>query len=196
MAHNLGKTEKDARRPDARVLKSRAALRDALLALVAEHPFAEINIAMLADKAGVGYATFFRHYPDKEALLADVADAMIADLLARLLPLLLDGDGRTAMRGLAAYVDEHRPICRALLFGAGEAIRAEITRRAIDRTRAAQTPTPSWLPRELAIVHGVGATLNIIGWWLQNGDEMSTDALAAALERLVIAPILPETDRA
>ena len=33
----------------------------------------ELTIAQIAMRAGVGYATFFRHYPDKEALLVAVA---------------------------------------------------------------------------------------------------------------------------
>jgi AcrR family transcriptional regulator len=193
MDHNLEIRDKVARPLDARIVKTRAALRDALLAIVETSPFAEISIAMLAERAGIGYATFFRHYPDKEALLADVADGMIADLIARLLPSLLEGDGRAAMRDLAIYVDANRPICRALLFGAGEAIREEVTRRAIAQAEAAPTPTPAWLPRELAIVHGVGATLSILGWWLRHDEGLDRDALAGILERLVIAPILTES---
>lgn len=190
MDHNLGHESKVARPPDARIVKTRAALREALLALAAEHLFAEISIAMLAGRAGIGYATFFRHYADKEALLADVADGMIAELIERLVPALLAGDGRGAMRELAAYVDANRPICRALLFGAGEPIRAEITRRAVAQAAAAPTPVAPDLPRELAIVHGVGATLSILGWWLQRGDELAPERVAALLERLVATPIL------
>ena len=58
---------------DARQVRSRNALTGALLALIEEKPFDQLTIREITGRAGTGYATFFRHYPTKEALLADVA---------------------------------------------------------------------------------------------------------------------------
>src|ERR1700679_1120953 len=58
---------------DPRVTKTRAALAQAVLALASEKPFTDVTITEIAVRAGVGYASFFRHYKDQDALLAVVA---------------------------------------------------------------------------------------------------------------------------
>ena len=73
---------------DARVVRTREALHDAMMSLAEESPLDAITVRAIAARAGVGYATFFRHYPDKDALLADVADRLIREFLQRVAPLL------------------------------------------------------------------------------------------------------------
>ncbi|QDX26444.1 TetR family transcriptional regulator [Sphingomonas suaedae] len=177
---------------DARVVRSRAALRAALIELVGERPFAEISVAALTERAGVGYATFFRHYPDLSAVLTEVADGLIAELLELLVPLLRARDGLAVMRALTAEVAARRQLAHALLTGAGDSMRQTITRRAIDQAMAAPTDTPGGLPRELAVTHLVGATLTILTWWLDRAPETAADDVAAMLDRLVLAPVLED----
>lgn len=178
-------------RPDARIVKSRAALRRALVEMIGEQPFAEIAIAALAERASVGYATFFRHYRDKEALLAEIADALIADLLIEMVPFIVAGDGLAAVKTLVTRIEEQRALCRALLTGAGNEIRQTITERAVAQSLAAPTASPGWLPHDLAVVHLVGATLTILTWWLEAESPQSADNVASILHRLVIAPAMP-----
>src|SRR5690606_8197096 len=73
---------------DARQVRSRNALTGALLELLEERPFDQLTIREITARAGTGYATFFRHYPTKDALLSDVASEEIAELLARAVPIL------------------------------------------------------------------------------------------------------------
>src|SRR5471032_1530884 len=77
---------------DPRVTKTRAALAEAVLALAAEKPFADVTITEIAERAGVGYASFFRHYKDKDALLSDVADTLVNDLIAIIMPAMQNDD--------------------------------------------------------------------------------------------------------
>src|ERR1700744_2775721 len=98
MDHNYGVAEKvssvrmsqrkkrESQMTDPRVTKTRAALAEAVLALASEKPFADVTITEIAARAGVGYASFFRHYKDKDALLTAVADKMVTDLLAIIIP--------------------------------------------------------------------------------------------------------------
>lgn len=164
-------------------------MRAALVTLIAEQSFASITVAALAERAGVGYATFFRHYPDKHSLLAEVADATIADLLARLVPILAAGDGPAAMRALVAEVDRQRALCRALLIGAGDAIRRTVTDLAVARSLSTPGDIPTWVPRDLGVTHMVGAALTILTWWLDQDAPLPPDRIADILYRLVIAPV-------
>src|SRR5436305_623348 len=103
---------------DARMVRTRAALRDALLVLLEQKPFEQITIREIAAQSGTGYATFFRHYETKGELLNDIAAAEIGGLLALALPVLfVETDSRAAARTLCAYVDERRTLWSALLTG-------------------------------------------------------------------------------
>src|ERR1043165_10230867 len=90
---------------DARVVRTREGLRQSRVALAAECPLDAITVRAIAARAGIGYATFFRHYTDKEALLADVADQLTVAFLAQVRPLLLEKDRRGAARSLCAVVE-------------------------------------------------------------------------------------------
>ncbi len=47
--------------PDPRVQRTQTALAKAMIALTLERGYAAITIRDLAERAGIGYATFFRH---------------------------------------------------------------------------------------------------------------------------------------
>jgi AcrR family transcriptional regulator len=181
-----------APRPDARITKSRHALQGALLDLVAEMRFEEVTVAAITTRADVGYATFFRHYPSREALLAEIADDLIGQLLVLIAPLVLAQDSGAAALALTRFVDARRPLCQALLVGAGEAMRRDITARAIAAAGTAEAAMPGWLPRDLGIVHGVAATLTILRWWLEQDRPQNAAAVADIINRLVFGPIAPK----
>lgn len=175
---------------DARQQRSRRALVDAMLALLREKPFEQVTIREIAARAGVGYATFFRHYSAKEALLGDVAAVEIAGMLARTTPLLYAVDSVESTRALCAWVGEHRSLWTTLLIGGASGIvRAEFIRQA--RLLAHDRPPPeSWLPSDLAVVHGTASTIDVLAWWLEQDAEIPSDRIAEILNRLVIAPLV------
>lgn len=175
---------------DARQLRSRRALTGALLALLGEMPFDQVTIREITARAGTGYATFFRHYPDKEALLGDVASQEIASLLAMVVPLLgSSGSGRTTS-ALCRHVGENRKLWFALLTGGAAGIlRAEFISQARDLVRGVDQPE-SWLPSDLAVVYGTGSTIDLLAWWLAHDEAWSADEIAAILDRLIISPLV------
>ena len=174
---------------DARITKTRAALARAVIAFAGEKDFADVTIGEITRRAGVGYATFFRHYPDKESLLAEVADALMEDLLPLMTPALLKDDTRGAALALCRFVNARRDLCRALLAGGAAAmLRHELVTRAIRRTEALNLPQPEGVPRDLLLVHGVTATLGLLGWWLAHDGRLGVAAMAAIIDELVIAP--------
>jgi AcrR family transcriptional regulator len=175
---------------DARQLRSRKALSGAMLALLVESAFDQVTIREITARAGTGYATFFRHYPDKEALLGDVASQEIASLIAMLLPVLGSASSAETTRALCRHVADHRKLWSALLTGGAAGIlREEFIRQA--RGLAAGMAQPdSWLPADLAVVYGTGATVDLLAWWLARGKDYPADEIAAILDRLIIAPLL------
>jgi AcrR family transcriptional regulator len=56
-------------RTDRRVLRTREALRGALLGLMVERGWGAIDIQSLCERANIGRSTFYLHFPNKEELL-------------------------------------------------------------------------------------------------------------------------------
>ncbi|HEX7751285.1 MAG TPA: helix-turn-helix domain-containing protein [Novosphingobium sp.] len=184
-----GLQEREDAPTDARQIRSRKALTAALLALLEEKPFDQVTIREISARAGTGYATFFRHYATKEALLGDLASQEIASLLAMTVPILHATDSAESTRALCAYVDAHRPLWTALLTGgAASIVREEFIHQARSLAEGAQTP--GWLPSDLGVIYGTGGTFDLLAWWLGQERAYSPDEVAAILNRLIIAPLM------
>jgi AcrR family transcriptional regulator len=175
---------------DARMLRTREALRRALLELLESHQLDQITVRDIAGEAGIGYATFFRHHASKEELLNEIARAEITRLMALTMPKLDVNNTLVACLAMCHYVDQHRATWSALLAGGGTAtLRAEFIRLASEG--ASRVPNKGWLPVELGAVYGVAAAVEILGWWLRRPPgELSAERIAEILDRLVVAPAL------
>jgi AcrR family transcriptional regulator len=68
---------------DPRILRSRRMLMDALASLLTQKEFDDISIQEIADEATLNRATFYLHYPDKNALLQAMTAARFSELMAR-----------------------------------------------------------------------------------------------------------------
>jgi AcrR family transcriptional regulator len=68
---------------DPRILRSRRMLMDALAKLLNRKDFEAISIQEIADEATLNRATFYLHYPDKNALLQAMTGVRFRDLLGR-----------------------------------------------------------------------------------------------------------------
>ena len=72
-----------AENTDPRVLRSRQMLMESLLRLLNRKEFDDISIQEITDEATLNRATFYLHYPDKNALLQAMTAARFRDLIAR-----------------------------------------------------------------------------------------------------------------
>ena len=90
---------------DPRILRSRRMLMDALVKLLAHKEFDDISIQEITDEATLNRATFYLHYPDKNALLQATTEARFRDLIARRGLSFSDCEG--ALRGIALGVCDY-----------------------------------------------------------------------------------------
>ncbi len=177
---------------NSRVVQTRLALNRAFLALLDEHGFEDISIPDLTSKAGVSYTTFYRHYASKEQLLDEIAKEEIHKLIDLTLPVFdhqARAPGQSASHVLAKYVSEHRHLWTTLLTGgAAPKLREEfmLIAHGIADDRGAGK---NGLPADMAIVFGVGATLDLIACWLKQKKPISIKRFASVYERLVINSI-------
>jgi len=170
------------------MVRTRAAMRQALLALLERKQLDQITVRDIAAEASIGYATFFRHHESKWELLQEVAEEEIGRLMALGLPLLAAADTRGSALALCKYVREHRAIWSALLTGgAAGAMREEFIRQAM-QLGASQVQKSDWLPVELGAIYGVSATVEILAWWLRQPEKFSVERIAEIVDRLVMTP--------
>src|SRR5581483_672206 len=66
---------------DLRVRRTRANVRDALLDLIEEQGFDAVTVGNIAERAMVNRATFYRHYPDKYALVTGIFEEAVNQML-------------------------------------------------------------------------------------------------------------------
>lgn len=180
-------TATPARARDARQEKSDRALRAALLSLITRQSYDKISVRDIVAEAGIGYATFFRHYPSKDALLETVAGEEIEAMMRLTAPMLSPVDTRKTCIALANYVGERRDVWKALITGgAAGHMREQFAR--IARPTTVQGERSDWLPVELGVAFGVTATVEILAWWLRQEPDYPVEAVAELLDRLVITP--------
>lgn len=90
---------------DPRIVRSRRMLMEALLRLLNRKEFDDISVQEIADEATLNRATFYLHYPDKNALLQAMTAARFRDLIARRDLSFTDCDG--ALRAIALGVCDY-----------------------------------------------------------------------------------------
>ena len=71
-------------RVQRRVARTKAAIEDAFVALVLERGYERVAVEDIADRADLARATFYAHYPNKEAVLFSVSNRLVEDLMQRI----------------------------------------------------------------------------------------------------------------
>ena len=90
---------------DPRILRSRRMLMDSLAKLLMKKEFEDISVQEIADEATLNRATFYLHYPDKNALLQAMTGARFRDLIERRSITFTDCHG--ALRAIALGVCDY-----------------------------------------------------------------------------------------
>jgi AcrR family transcriptional regulator len=99
---------------DPRVMRSTHALGHALVELVQERDFDEITVQQILDRAGVGRATFYAHYRNKEDVLHSSYERML-ESMERLLDRVSSHGGRLfPVAEFLSHVGEQRALLQSL----------------------------------------------------------------------------------
>lgn len=175
---------------DRRVQRTEEALARAVIALTLERGYAAVTIRDIAERAGIGYATFFRHFPDKEALLLNVLEVFVAELVALLQRRAPAGEPAGSGVVIFEYIQAHQELCRVLLNSQGSAsLVRHLHAASVAHTLRQFQPRPgSPVPPEVAASHLVSASIALIQWWLEHDTPYPPERMGAIYDALVIAP--------
>ncbi|QOF70594.1 TetR/AcrR family transcriptional regulator [Aminobacter sp. SR38] len=178
---------------DRRVVRTRTALYDALVALIRAKDYAAITVEDILDEANVGRSTFYAHFTSKDDLLQRSLERL-RDLLVGVRQGALDGveDGWDPARALFEHVGEYADVQAALAGGHGGAVLREAVDKVLaDVLRQTMGAGPAGgLPRELVIQHMVATFNTTLRWWREHRPAMAP-AEADALFRQLLLRGLP-----
>lgn len=181
-----GRNLKETPTADARIVRSKEALRTTLLRMLEHNSLEQISIRDIAKAAGVGHATFYRHFPTKEALLDYVAADEIRRMVDLTLPLRDTVNSAVACKALCQYVYEHRALWGILLNGGAAATLKEELLRISHEVAATHPPPDSGLPSDLVVVLVSSSIYETLAWWLRQIDKLTIDEVADIIDRIII----------
>lgn len=179
-------------RQDRRVKRTQNLLAKALVALTLEKGYEAITIRDITQRADVGYATFFRHYHDKDALLEDVLDVVIDELMHVFFMASSDENPLPDGPLLFRYVQQHSEVVRVLLSSWGV---SSLTRRIIETTTQDvlsqhTLPEDGAVPVEIAAYHIITASISLVQWWLEHDMPYPPERMGEIYSALIMRPTL------
>jgi AcrR family transcriptional regulator len=175
-----------AENTDPRVLRSRQMLMEALLRLLNRKEFDDISIQEIADEATLNRATFYLHYPDKNALLQAMTAARFSDLIARRGLSFSDCDGalRAIALGVCDYLAETTGCPSQLTRMPLEGSIIPVVEGMFLEGAANHAMAPGTDPKLLAAT-AAWAIFGAARRWYQTPDRIPAEQMAARIEAMV-----------
>ena len=175
---------------DPRIVRSRRMLMDSLVKLLRKKEFADISVQEIADEATLNRATFYLHYPDKNALLQAMTESRFRDLIERRGITFNDCNGalRTIALGVCDYLAE------------STSCPSQLARMSLE---GSIIPVVEGMFKEGLALHGIvpgvdaGLLATTAAWavfgaarrWFQTPDRIPAEEMAAKIETMV-SPVL------
>ena len=178
---------------DRRSLRTRDALRGALIALMAERNWDDIAVQDLCERANIGRSTFYSHYPNKDSLLVGGLDALRVELQhqARERSASRGAGGTTTTGGLhfalglIEHAHEQRKVFRSIIGRRSGYVVQQRFREMVIRLVADELPPSTGrLPRQAAARWLAGAFVELLSWWVEQRAPLPPAELAALFEEL------------
>ncbi len=175
---------------DRRVKRTQRLLAEALIALTLEKGYEEVTIRDISERADVGYATYFRHYPDKDALLTDVLEVVLDELIKLLQQPEPNADPALAGTILFHYVQQHSQVCQVLLQSRRSlGLLQRIIGLGMDNILSDNPAREgSLVPSEIAAHHLVTSAIALIQWWLDNRMPHPPERMGIIYRELIVRP--------
>ncbi|WP_327281918.1 MULTISPECIES: TetR/AcrR family transcriptional regulator [unclassified Streptomyces] len=178
---------------DPRTARTKARLRESLLAECADRPLGEVSVSAVVRRASVGRATFYLHYEDLTALAVDACADVVHAAVDALHAWQTRPGAQAPARPPGALADfltdaaGHTPLYRTLLLPGGGGPLGERLHREL-RARARAERAAAGAPHADLVASAVAATFtSILADWLHESVPGSPTELAEHLWPLLLA---------
>ncbi len=175
---------------DRRVKRTQSLLAKALIALTLEQGYDAITIRDITQYADVGYATFFRHYHDKDELLQDVLEVVLDELMHVFFASSYQEDPAVDGLLLFRYVQQHSEVIRVLLSSRGSSSLIQRIIEAVSQdVLSRQTLVEGGVvPAEIAAHHLITSSIALVQWWLEHDMPYTPERMGEIYQELIIRP--------
>ena len=179
---------------DPRSARTRRSLQLALLDLAQDRQLDDITVGDIAERAEVNRSSFYQHYSDKDALLADALDTAIEATGASLPEFIEPSDGPpVALMEYLTHIDANAALYRRALGDHGSpAVMArlrgrieQLVRDAIGRSR---TSGFEGIPVDIVAAGIAGSALGVVEAWLAIDPRPPVSTAVDWLWRVLLGP--------
>lgn len=182
---------------DRRIRRTRNALREALVLLVAERGWDAVSVQDLCTRADVGRSTFYLHFQSKEELLADGLNELRDALLEQAAAIRRTRSVAFPFaRGLFEHVHERRVLFRSLIGrGSGYLVQQRFRKMVVQLVEGelSRQAASGWR-RDAAGHYVSGALVELMGWWVDATPRRSVEEVEKFFHQLT-APVMAQLER-
>jgi AcrR family transcriptional regulator len=184
---------------DRRVIRTRQLLRDALVEVILENGYENVNVKDITERANLSRATFYLHYKDKEELLTKSLLSVFEEIIQEvgeftadsLMTLNLD------VRKLPfEHAKKHRNLYRVALTSkhslpsVTNSARAYASRHITRQLQRMLPQAAGQIPLPIVANYLAGAQLALISWWLEQEEKTYTAEYMAEMFYWLALPTL------
>ncbi len=173
---------------DRRIQRTHKLLADALVVLAQQHGYDSVTIRDITEYADISYSTFFRHYPDKDALLLDMIQNTIVELRTVI------GENEPPQIGgnvLFEHIAVNQALYRTLLGGlTSSAIVQRLQDIIVGEISNVAMDDDPIIPHEIRANHVATSVLALVKWWLDHDMTYSPERMGEIYAVMIIQPML------
>lgn len=179
-------------REDRRIHKTRKAIIEAMLSLLAEKHYDQISVQEIVDRADVGRSTFYVHFESKDDLLAQGFEQMLGHLLTHLQIQETHQRVNFDITMLFTHAAGHYELYRTLLWGTGFAVISNQGHKALGEKLEAllqeglSDVTQLKVPISLLATTLAGSLLIMLKWWLDEKMPYSPEEMNVYFQQMVL----------
>jgi AcrR family transcriptional regulator len=175
---------------DRRVQRTRDALRAAMITLLEERGWDDINIQDLCELANVGRSTFYLHFQNKEELLVGGFDDLRAWVRMQAAQRKTEADAMPFVRGLIEHVYEQRNLFRSIIGKRSGHVVQKRFREMVCRLVEEEgvSPHAGW-KQKAGARYIAGALVELLAWWVDSGKGHTADEIEEFFYQLTLPSI-------
>jgi len=182
---------------DRRIQRTKDSLQQALLGLIQQKPYEEIQIQEITEAANTARITFYRHYGTKDDLLVDCLEHIYHELKG-VLPkqdsaFMFDLRQTPPNLKLFEFVGENANLLRILMTGPKSWLIQERFRHYIVEHLTqvfAHIPQFADLPIVLMVNHMASCVIGNATWWLMEGCPYSPEYIARLTHTMAVTGVM------
>ena len=177
---------------DRRSQRTRQALGDALVELMAEKGYDAISITDIIERANVGRSTFYSHYADKDELFVRQMDRVMDMLSQHVPPGTPDGNPFFPSLGLFQHIQEQWKLFKSHAWGTGIDILTKRMQKSLSEKiegRLLAGGQTFEVPVTVIANFLAGSFLSMLRWWMDNKMTYTPEQMDEMFRKLALPGI-------